>query len=158
VNESGATLPHPAPPMSRATAIGKVLLVRGIDMRMKKPRRASIDEVRITRKDHAATIEHADRTISTIHLTIGSQINSMSDSDILELLNATIEAQDLLAAEHDRTLIEIPPGRPQIRFHEGSEQWVPRGDVPRGDVLRCQLEDDEAGELVDSSSIISRTP
>jgi hypothetical protein len=109
---------------------------------MKEPRRASIDEIRITRKDHVATIVHADPTVSTVHLTIGPQIG-MSDSDILDLLNATIEAQDRLAAEYDHTLIEIPPGRPQIRFHEGSEQWVPRGDV-----LRCQLEDDEAGELV----------
>lgn len=112
-------------------------------MRMKKPSRASIDEVRITRKDHAATIEHADPTVSTVHLTIGPQISSMSDSDILELLNATIEAQDRLASEYDHTLIEIPPGRPQIRFHESCDQWVPRGDV-----LRCHIEDDEAGELV----------
>jgi hypothetical protein len=94
---------------------------------VKKPRRASIDEVRITRKDHAATIEHADPTVSTVHLTIGPQIGSMSDSDILDLLNATIKAQDRLAAECDHILIETPPGRPQIHFHEGSEQWVPRG-------------------------------
>jgi hypothetical protein len=67
----------------------------------------------------------------------------MTDSDILDLLNATIAAQDRLAAEYDHTLIEIPPGRPQIRFHEGSGQWVPRGDV-----LRCHIEDDEGGELV----------
>ena len=92
-------------------------------MRIKKPRRASIDEVRITRKDHAATIEHADPTISTVHLTVGPQIGSMSDSDILDLLNATIEAQDMLVAEYDHTLIELPPGRPQIYFHEDSEQW-----------------------------------
>jgi hypothetical protein len=110
---------------------------------VKKPRRASIDEVRITRKDHAATIEHADPTVSTVHLTIGPQIGSMSDSDILDLLNATIKAQDRLAAECDHILIETPPGRPQIHFHEGSEQWVPRGDV-----LRCHIEDDEAGEVV----------
>jgi hypothetical protein len=76
-------------------------------------------------------------------LTIGPQIGSMTNSDILDLLNATIEAQDRLAAEYDHALIEIPPGRPQIRFHEGSEQWVPRGDV-----LRCHIEDDEAGEVV----------
>jgi hypothetical protein len=75
-------------------------------MRMKKPRRASIDEVRITRKDHVATIVHADPTVSTVHLTIGPQIGSMSDSDILDLLNATIEAQDRLAAEYDHTLID----------------------------------------------------
>lgn len=112
-------------------------------MRMKKPSRASIDEVRITRKDHAATIEHADPTVSTVHLTIGPQIGSMSDNDILDLFNATIEAQDRLAAEYDHTLIEIPPGRPQIYFHEDSEQWVPRGDV-----LRCHIEDDESGEVV----------
>jgi hypothetical protein len=57
--------------------------------------------------------QHGDPTVSTVHL----------------------------AAEYDHTLIEIPPGRPQIRFHEGSEQLVPRGDV-----LRCHIEDDEAGQ------------
>lgn len=67
----------------------------------------------------------------------------MSDSAILDLLNATIEAQDRLAAEYDHALTEIPPGSPQIRFHESSGQWVPRGDV-----LRCHIEDNEAGELV----------
>jgi hypothetical protein len=72
---------------------------------MKKPSRASIDEVRITRKDHAATIKYADPTVSTVQLTIGPQIGSMSDSDIIDLLNATIEAQDRLASEYDHTLI-----------------------------------------------------
>ena len=48
-----------------------------------------------------------------------------------------------MASEYDANLIEIPPGRPQIRYSEQSDQWVPRGDV-----LRCYIEDDEEGELV----------
>jgi len=67
----------------------------------------------------------------------------MTDAAILELFNDVIEAQEKLASKYDDTLIEIPPGKPQIRYSEGSDQWVPRGDV-----LRCHLDDDEAGELV----------
>jgi hypothetical protein len=33
-------------------------------------------------------------------------------------------------------VIEIPPGHPQIKYSERSDQWVPRGDL-----LRCLIED-----------------
>jgi hypothetical protein len=77
-----------------------------------------MDEVRITRKGDTATIEHADPTVSTTHLTIGPQLGSMNDSAILDLFNATIEAQERLASEYDHTLIKIPPGISQIRHLE----------------------------------------
>jgi hypothetical protein len=112
-------------------------------MRIKQPRRASLDEVRITREGDTAIIENADPTISTAHLSIGPQLSSMSDDAILDVFNAIIEAQEILASEYDRPLTEIPPGRPQVRYMEGADQWVPRGEV-----LRCHTEDDEAGELV----------
>lgn len=38
----------------------------------------------------------------------------------------------------DPTLTEIPPGRRQIEYKGSSDQWVPRGQV-----LRCHIEDDE---------------
>ena len=40
-------------------------------------------------------------------------------------------------------MVEIPPGRPQIKYACDSDQWVPRGSV-----LRCYIEDNEDGEAV----------
>ena len=62
---------------------------------------------------------------------------------MLDLFNAKMDAQENLAAEFDSTAVEIPPGKPQVRFVEDSAQWVPRGRV-----LRCHIEDDENGETV----------
>ena len=112
-------------------------------MRIKKPRQSSLDEVRISREGDTAIIENADPSISVVRLVVGPSLGSMTDAAILELFNDVIEAQQRIASEYDNTLIEIPPGKPQIRYSENSDQWVPRGDV-----LRCFIEDDEAGELV----------
>ena len=112
-------------------------------MRIKKPRKASIDEVRITRAGEIAIIENADPSISVVRLTVGPKLGSMTDAAVLDLFNDVIEAQRAMAAGYDDKLIEIPPGKPQIQYSEQSDQWVPRGDV-----LRCYVEDDEAGELV----------
>lgn len=48
-------------------------------MRIKKPRQASPDEVKISRESDSAVIEFADRTISTTHFKIGPQVRHMSD-------------------------------------------------------------------------------
>jgi hypothetical protein len=32
--------------------------------------------------------------------------------------------------------VEVPPGRPQVRYFAAGDQWVPRGDV-----LRCVIHD-----------------
>ena len=73
----------------------------------------------------------------------GFNFGRLTDATVLDLFNDVIEAQQAMAAEYDDKLIEIPPGKPQIHYSEQSNQWVPRGDV-----LRCYIEDDEAGELV----------
>jgi hypothetical protein len=112
-------------------------------MRMHKPRRASLDEVRITREGETAIIENADGSVSTTHLKIGSQIGSMSDAAILNLFNLLVATQEEMAAEFDNRVIEIPLGRPQISYMESADQWVPRGQV-----LHCHIDDDENGELV----------
>ena len=112
-------------------------------MRAKKPVRASLDQVRITREGNAATIEHADTTISTTHLTIGEAIEQMSDSEILDIYNSVIDAQEQSLRDWDNTITEIPPGKPQIKFNRDSEQWVPRGEV-----LRCLIDDNANGETV----------
>ena len=110
---------------------------------MKNPRRASLDEVKITREGDTAMIENAEPTVSVTQLKVGPQLGSMTDSSVLDLFNSVIDAQEQLASEPDHALIEIPPGKPQIRYVANCDQWVPRGEV-----LRCHIEDDEAGELV----------
>ena len=67
----------------------------------------------------------------------------MSDAAILDLFNSVIDAQGQMAAEYDNRVIEIPLGRPQIKYVADADQWVPRGQV-----LRCLIEDDENGELL----------
>jgi hypothetical protein len=105
-------------------------------MRLKRPRVASLDEVRITRTDTAAVIEFADPQISTTHLQIGPEVQEMSDEEILALFNDGVEARDDFARNYDYVAVEIPPGRPQIEYRERCDQWTARGGV-----LRCVIDD-----------------
>ena len=105
-------------------------------MRPKRPTRVSIDQVIVTRKGNEASIDHADATAPNVHLTIGPSIASMSDADIVAMYNNILDAQRALLQEWDKTVAEEPPGEPQIDYHEGSDQWVPRGEV-----LRCIVDD-----------------
>ncbi len=85
-------------------------------MRTKKPQKASIDEVRITREGEVAIIENADPLIGVVRLTVGPKIGSMTDAAILDLFNSVILVQQAMASGYDDKLIEIPPGKPQIRY------------------------------------------
>jgi hypothetical protein len=105
-------------------------------MRKRKPIPAVIDQVRITRDGNDAIIEYADPTVSDTRLTIAPQIKTMTDRDIVDVFNGVMAAQAKLLADWDRTVVEIPPGRPQMEFHKDSEQWIPRGEV-----LRCIVDD-----------------
>lgn len=78
----------------------------------------------------------ADTAISTKHLTIGDGFEQMSDSEILGVYNSVIDAQEQSLRDWDNTITEISPGKPQIRFNRDSDQWVPRGEV-----LRCLIDD-----------------
>ena len=84
-------------------------------MRKKAPRRASLDEVKITREGEMAVIEHANLNVSVARVNVGSQLQTMSDAAVLDLFNAMMDAQENLAAEFDSTAVEIPPGKPQVR-------------------------------------------
>ncbi len=106
-------------------------------MRKMNPRRASPDEVKIFRSGEEAIIAFADATISTSHLRIGPHVHEMSDQAILDIFNDVMAAQDQLLAESENIVIEIPPGRPQIKYSDYGDQWVPRGDL-----LRCHIDDD----------------
>ena len=113
-------------------------------MRLRRPRPASPDEIRITREGDTAVIEYADPSIRGVHLRLGPALAAMTDAEVLERFNAMLETQAELAASADRTLTEIPPGRPQIAYYERGDQWAPRGEV-----LRCHIETDaERGTLV----------
>ena len=46
-------------------------------MRKKPPRRASLDEVKITREGEMAVIEHADPNVSVARVNIGSQLQGL---------------------------------------------------------------------------------
>ncbi len=112
-------------------------------MRLRRPRPASPDQVRISREDETAVIEYADPSIRGVHLQAGPALATMTDAEVLELFNGMLEAQDEFAAGVDPTLTEIPPGLPQIEYPERGNQWVPRGQV-----LRCHIEDDAEGGTV----------
>ena len=105
-------------------------------MRLKKPTRVSIEQVRITRKGSDAIGDHADAGLSVAHLVIGPEIAAMTDADIVDLYNDILESQQRLLAGWDKTVTEEPPGEKQIDYHEDVGQWVPRGDV-----LRCIFDD-----------------
>jgi hypothetical protein len=105
-------------------------------MRLKKPTRALIDQVRITREGNDAIIDYADAGISGTRLTIGPHIVTMADRDIVDVFNGIPAAQERLLASWDKTVMEELLGEKQIDYHENSAQWVPRADV-----LRCIIDD-----------------
>jgi hypothetical protein len=111
-------------------------------MRKKRPRIATLDEVRISRDSEDAIIEFVDSTVATMHLRLGPDVQQMTDDEILENFNFVILAQQQMAAEYEHVAVEVPPGSPQIKYFERGDQWTPRGAV-----LRCLI-DDYDGEAV----------
>lgn len=105
-------------------------------MQKRRPAVASLDQVRITRDGDEAVIEYNDPAIVTTHLHIGPALPEMSDEEVLEEFNALLEAQAEEAAGYEHVALEIPPGRPQMRYFVAGDQWVPRGGV-----LRCVIDD-----------------
>jgi hypothetical protein len=79
-----------------------------------------VDQVRITREGEIATIDHADPNLSGAHLTVGPQIASMSDADIVDLYNDILNSRWASLQAWDKTVGEEPPGEPQIDYHEKS--------------------------------------
>jgi hypothetical protein len=105
-------------------------------MRLTKPTRVSIEQVRISREGNEAIVDHADAGIPAAHLAIGPEIATMTDAEIVDLYNGILESQHRLLAGWDKTVIEEPLEEKQIDYHEDGDQWVPRGDV-----LRCIIDD-----------------
>jgi len=67
-------------------------------MRLKKPTHAIIDQVRITREGNDAIIDYADSGISGMRITVGPDIATMTDREIIDVFNGILAAQERLLA------------------------------------------------------------
>jgi hypothetical protein len=101
----------------------------------------SIDEVKITRENgDTAVFEYKDPSMGGgMSLKIGQEINTMNDLEILEAHNDVCRKIQHLSDTYEHVAIEIPYGKPQIKYSEQCRQWTARGDV-----LRCYIDEAEA--------------
>lgn len=111
-------------------------------MRLKRPHPTFLDEVTIRREGDDAIIAYKDPTVQTTHFTLGPGVHRMTDQEILDRFNEFIRATEALAAAYEHIAVEVPPGRPQIRYFAPGFQWTPRGDV-----LRCVIDDGGPGGM-----------
>ena len=113
-------------------------------MPRKRPRVVSLDEVRITRRGDTAEFEYADEAMGSMSLKVGVDVSDMTDQELLERHNEAVQAMEDMPASHEHVAVEIPVGRPQLRYSRPADQWSPRGDV-----VRCVVHDGgPAGEAV----------
>ncbi len=110
-------------------------------MRPKKPYVATMDQVTIKRDGDAAVIEYVELNVLSVHLTIGPEIEDMTDREILALHNEGIRGREKLAAEFEYVAVEVPSGSQQIEYHHQGDSWIPKGGV-----LRCVIDQGEDGE------------
>ncbi len=116
----------------------------------RKPFIAAPSDVRISRQGDNAIIFYADEKVGRVSFGLGADIMAgMTDDDILELWNATLEEQDELARDFDYVAKEVPMGKPQVRFSEQMARWVTRGGVVRALVLGDGAHGDPVVEIDD---------
>jgi hypothetical protein len=104
---------------------------------------ASPNDVAVTREGLGARIDYKERDLPAIDLEFGPEIAGMSNEKILEAYNECLRRDAKLASERQHVAIEMPLGASQIEYFPQCGQWVPRGDV-----LRCVIEDDEHGRAI----------
>ena len=75
-------------------------------------------------------------TLDPFSARIVQLVRKMTDQEILDALNADIEAREEMAAAYEHVAVEVPIVSPQIRYFDKGYQWTPRGDV-----LRCVISD-----------------
>jgi hypothetical protein len=101
----------------------------------KRPYVAYADQIRITRNGDCAIVEYADETVATTHLKVGAErLSTMTDEDLLGFWNDFVRGTDEFRESVDYVAIEIPVGKPQVEYVAAGDQWTPRGDI-----LRCQV-------------------
>ena len=105
-------------------------------MRRRKPAVASLDEVEISREGDDAVIRYKDPQVATTYFHVGPSLRGMTDEEILRAFNRVLRDEAAVAAAYVHVAVEIPDGRPQIRYFAPGDQWVPRGAV-----LRCVIDD-----------------
>jgi len=105
---------------------------------MKKPQIATLDEVVLARDGDFADITYRDPTVGGVNLKIGPEVARMTDQEILDCHNEVLLAMQRSVASYKHRAVEVPPGKDQVRYSEQCDQWVPRGDV-----LRCVIHDEE---------------
>jgi hypothetical protein len=124
-------------------------------MLKKKPRRATLDEVTISRDGDTAIITYLDPDVATTHFKLGTEIEGLTDGQILDHFNQMIETRDMIAATYEHIAIEVPQGQPQIEYFAAGDQWTPRGDV-----LRCIVagdgSDDDVFVYIDDKELTLR--
>jgi hypothetical protein len=59
-------------------------------MRLKKLTRVSIEQVRIIREGNDAIVDHADAGIAGTRLTVGPDIATMTDREIIDVFNGIV--------------------------------------------------------------------
>ena len=105
-------------------------------MRYKKPRIATLVEVIISRDGEYAVIEFREQGISGMNLQLGPKVKKMTDRQILGEFNKTVRIMEEMREAYVHRPVEIPSGKPQIKYYAPGDQWTPRGDV-----LRCVIGD-----------------
>lgn len=100
-------------------------------MRYKKPRTASLDEAIISREGEYAVIEFREPGISSMNLKLGPKVKTMTDRQILNAFNKAVHSMEEMRINYIHAPVEIPAGKPQIKYFAAGDQWVPRGDVLR---------------------------
>jgi hypothetical protein len=111
--------------------------------RLKRPYITNKSEVIITRNGEYADITYRDPTVEGVSLKIGPDIILMSDQEILDRHHEVLLAMKQAVANYKHEAVEIPLGKPQVEYSECCDQWVPRGDV-----LRCVIHDEEGRRAV----------
>jgi hypothetical protein len=68
---------------------------------------------------------------------------AMSDREIIDFHNDRLRNDAKHAVAYKNVAFEVPLGSPQIEYFARCAQWVPRGHV-----LRCQIQENKRGQLV----------
>jgi hypothetical protein len=95
--------------------------------RFKKSHVATQDQVNIIRSGMTVLIEYRDPAVSSTSVTLGADALRLTDQEILARFNETIIAREHSVAASHHVAVEVPPGRPQIRYFAAATNGYPVG-------------------------------